>query len=227
MKRSKRTHSRNALRSVCEAWQARTDEESRNTNTNDMKQIETYLPVFPGFYNTIFEPDETDWLEENNVEWENMNFDNEEYQNDVARAVCNTMASELLDYVDSIEFEAVASPKFYNYTNDTINVKIGLTEKNIIAIGNCIADNKKDFEQFLIDRYTSCSGFISSYPNDIASWSELTSGFRVFSNDGHHLGAILEFVCEIEDVDQETLYYGDNEQVYTDMYCSLKTEEVS
>lgn len=186
-----------------------------------MKTIETYLPIFPGFYSTIFEPDETDWLEENEVNWDDMDFDMKGYGDDIAKACCHTLCDELKEYVSKIKMQSVSSPKEYNFYNDSINVEIHLSEKNITAIGNCIAENKEEFRQFLKDRYTPCSGFIPSHSNDTAVWHELTSGFRVFDSNPHHLGSILEFVCQIEDIDQDTLYYG-CEHVYVDEYCSVK-----
>jgi len=95
--------------------------------------FETYLPVFRGFYNTIFEPDFDQILIDNNVQFEDIQFDNTAYENKVAKLLCEYLAKRFGEegLVHSIEFEGVYSPKYYNYSNDSINCKIHLSKSNL------------------------------------------------------------------------------------------------
>lgn len=89
---------------------------------------ENILPVFPGFYNTIFEnfPLEFDGegCDEN---WEYS--DDAVYPSDmqpvglhIFEAFKKEFKKELEALKVNIEFEKLVSPKYYNYTNDQIYI---------------------------------------------------------------------------------------------------------
>ena len=178
-----------------------------------MEKVKTYLPVFPGFYSTIFEPDES--LEISNINEEReqkglselgfdaFEFDYDGYKDQVCRSVTSVVERQLKDFVTSIDFEELISPRFYNYSNDSINVIIKLSNKNVKAILSYLETNKETFAQYLRDNYTSSSGFISHYDNDIARFMADSP-----LEHKHKLGSILNFICESEGITQETLYYG-------------------
>lgn len=173
-------------------------------------KIKTYLPVFPGFYGTIFEPSEDSEIEYVNderkkkglpkVDFDDMRFNYDEYRNDVAKKACNFLERELSDYVKSIKFDELRSPRFYNYSNDSINCII---EPKIKPIRKYLSDNSEAFDQYLKDQYTSYDGFISSYDNNRGDFME----GQPFAHR-HKLGSILEFICQNEGINQESLYYG-------------------
>jgi hypothetical protein len=178
-----------------------------------MKKIKTYLPVFPGFYSTIFEPDEENEISYINelraekglgeVKFDDIDFDYTDYYNQVAKSVTNVLYNELNDFVKDINFEELISPKYYNYSNDSINVEITLTKENESKIMSYLNENKDSFEKYLSENYTSSSGFISSYDN---SYNEFMLDKPL--EHKHKLGSILNFICENEGITQETLYYG-------------------
>ena len=175
-------------------------------------KIETYLPVFPGFYNTIFEPCEDGEIEYINdlraekglkpIEFDAFEFDYQTYQNDVSESCCEVLEAELSDFIENIKFQALQSPKFYNYSNDSINCEIDVKINKVMEY---LKSHKSDWNDYLKDNYTSCSGFISSYDNyaDSPDWSE-----DAIISGGHQLGAVLNFLCIEKDITQETLYYG-------------------
>ena len=167
-----------------------------------MKTIKTYLPLFSGFYGTLFEP-----------QFEAEEFDNEQYQNDVAKECCNFIA-ENCEFIKSIKFEAVVSPKFYNFGNDSINIIVNL---NRVAFKRYLNDNRVALDKYLKERYTSCSGFISHYGNSFEEWKEETSNFKELDN--HYLGSLLDFYFLNEGIEEETMYYYVSERVYTESYC--------
>jgi hypothetical protein len=178
-----------------------------------MKTINTYLPVFPGFYSTIFEPDEQfemDYINElrlekglEEVKFDDIEFDYSDYYNQVAKSVTNVVYNELKDFVKDIKFEEVISPKYYNYSNDSINVEITLTKENERKILSYLSENKDYFDKYLKDNYTSRSGFIPYYDNSITEFM-LDKPLE----HKHKLGSILNFICENEGITQDTLYYG-------------------
>ena len=103
------------------------------------------------------------------------------------------------DFIGSIKFESLQSPKYYNYESDSINV---LIEPNKENISNYIYENKEEFCKYLKENYTSCDGFISSYTNDPEEWLE---GWH---EDSHKVGSVLQFICRNEDM-EEPMYFDD------------------
>ena len=127
------------------------------------KGVETWLPVFPGFYNTIFDdtdrdqdpPEDISELINEDFEPE---YDYKQYFQDYSREITNACHNLLKDFVYNIEFQALESPKEYNFRNDSINCVIYPRNRAIKAYLNA---NFAEFEQYCKDNYTSRSGFIS------------------------------------------------------------------
>ena len=104
-----------------------------------MKVIKTYLPIFKGFYNTLYEPNE-------------------------------------------------------------------LSDKNIKEIKKWLYDNLDDYKEYLSEQYTSFDGFISFHPNTFDGWLEITKDFNDYSENTHYLGSVLEFICYINEIDNDSMY---------------------
>lgn len=185
-----------------------------------MKTIATWLPVFSGFYGTIWEPDETREIEYINEERENkgleplefdaFEFDYEGYRQHCAKQFTNAMEDHLKGFVSGIEFERVRSPREYNFHNDAIDVKISLTRENTKKIGEFLKEHEVEFQQYIKETYTSCSGFISFYPNDAKVFvGKLNKALE----HEHKLGAILQFIATFEDGNDTelNLYYRCND----------------
>ena len=87
-------------------------------------KTETYLPIFKGFYGSIFEPDETneiDYINElraekelREIDYDDCKFNYSEYYKDVSKCLVDEIADELSEFVESIEFQQLKSPQFYN-----------------------------------------------------------------------------------------------------------------
>ena len=155
-----------------------------------MKTVKTYLPVFKGFYGSHFLElymDEED--EGKEIDWE-------AYMEALSKSFCDIVEDELSDFVSMIKFEELISPKFYNYSNDSVNVEIDLYQTKIDAY---LKENKLEFAKYLKDNYTSCDGFISSHSIDVNDWSD-------WSDDKHKAGSVLEFICDNEGITEDCLY---------------------
>lgn len=183
-------------------------------------KYKTFLPVFPGFYGTIFEADETgeiDYINEvrkdaflERVDDYSIEFDYPQYYENVAKECCDFLSDNLarLGFVSKITKEYIVSPREYNFRNDSINIEVELSAKNRKAIQYYVYSRKDAFEKFLKDRYTPCSGFIPSYSCWFEDWEMETGSFYSFKNPEHYLGAVLQFICEQEDIDDESMYYA-------------------
>ena len=162
-----------------------------------MKTIETWLPVFPGFYNTIFEPDETseiDYINSERVnkglcelEFDAIKFDYEQYENDIAESCCDYIESLLSDkFIKKLKFQKIRSPREYNFINDSVDIEITLTTENIKNIEKYLSDHLELFAKYI---YTSYDGFWSHYSNDVDSWLGEDCLYHT-----HQLGSILQFI---------------------------------
>lgn len=191
-----------------------------------MKKIETFLPVFPGFYGSIFEMNEEPEIEyqsedlKKELNYDDFDYDNKGYMIDVCKKAVNVVEQELKHVLKSlinIEFQAVSSPREYNFENDSINVEITL--KDTKEIKKYLYDNKDEYSEYL-KRYTSCSGFISYHPDTFDGWKDNTNDFTNLSENGHYLGSILDFICVNEDITDMTLY--ENIEFCTSEYMTVK-----
>ena len=167
---------------------------------------ETYLPVFKGFYGSIFEPDETneiDYINEQRAEkklpeidYDDCEFNYNSYYKEVSECLVNEIESELSEFVNSIEFQELKSPQFYKFTNDWINVIINPKQDAII---NYIHNYKSEWKKYLMDNYKSYDGFISSY--DCFPESDDWNDYNII-NGKHQLGSALNFIAENEGINE-------------------------
>jgi hypothetical protein len=193
------------------------------TEAENMK-AKTFLPIFSGFYNTIFEFDysniEYDIQNERKQkglysDFDEIEIDNEKYEYDIVTSFCHVLKSELSEYIFNIELQKIVSPKTYNFANDSANVIITYDAEKV---RDFIYSHKSAFETYLKARYTSYDGFISWYKNDFESWETETKNFLDFSANWHFLGSILEFIARIEKISEEKIAGDILENIYSSEY---------
>jgi len=165
-----------------------------------MKTIESYLPVFPGTYGTIFE----------DIDWD---------QIDAVGERCTSFVNgHLTDLGIVAVFQSVYSPQFYNFSNDSINVEYQF--ESLDKLVSYLIDNRTEFADYLKERYTSRSGFISHHSNDVDEWIQ---EFMFGSELGHKLGSALEFYLTNENGDD--LEYSMYEDLSGNGYVIYEDED--
>jgi hypothetical protein len=185
------------------------------TKTPIKQEIKTFLPCFSGFYESIYEPDDEQESERaleqgfKGEVWNHFNW--KLYKEAVCKAMCNELERQLGDFVKSITFENLVSPREYNFSSDSVNCII---VPKITAIRKYIYDNKAAYEKYLEERYTSRSGFMSYYSNDFADWKKYTKDFKNYNaehmglgDSEHFLGSVLEFICKNEEITEDDVWY--------------------
>lgn len=190
-------------------------------------KIKTYLPVFTGFYNNIFFNPDNDLsreieeinqirsekgleeITENDATW-----DYTSWTIDSAKHCCEKIEKSA-DFIKAVKFESVQSPKEYNFTNDSINCEI---DSQIKPLKDFICENLEDFEDFIKDRYTSCSGFISYYSNDSSLWLKQINK-KCLEKDGHILGTLLNFYF-LDNISEDNIS-EDRPQLFVDNFEEL------
>jgi hypothetical protein len=180
---------------------------------SEITWIPGWLPVFPGFYSTIFEFDEQasadvldDLLPENlrggpmldvlarlvepKVRYREWMVD---FSKKMVKAVHGHVRKPGLIPELHVAYEQLTSPREYNFHNDAINVQYGSDDWDMVRcrILLLLGRYHKEWEEYL-RRYISCSGFISSYPHTPWEWFLETDRYRALER--HYLGAVLQFL---------------------------------
>jgi hypothetical protein len=184
----------------------------------DLFEIESYLPVFIGFYDTIFQPIEENYIEDG-YNYDDYDFDYQKYYIDVSIQCTKAIEKQLSDFNIKIEFQELVSPKFYNYENDSIYVKYILNSESYDKVFQYLIENKKNFGAYLENRYTNHDGFISFYFNDADNWlNYLKDKFKLM----HTFGSVLDFILNNEGYNYDELYLDVYDKVFLDY--KLKTK---
>ena len=74
-----------------------------------------------------------------------------------------------IDLYQGFKFLGMTSPKYYNFETDRVFVKIPLSGVQQ-CFDACKADGFKELNRVIIERFTSCDGFISHYSNSLDDW---------------------------------------------------------
>ena len=139
-----------------------------------MKTIKSYLPIFQGFYGTLFDSEQAEEmvLEYEDLQFEEIEFDYSEYQNRVAEKCISSIWNFLkLDGFDiDIEFEKIYSPREYNFSNDVIYCTFKVNDLDFNKLIDYCKTNLSEFKTFLEDNYSSRSGFISFFDTEHKTW---------------------------------------------------------
>jgi hypothetical protein len=180
-------------------------------------KVKTWLPVFPGFYGTIFEP-ETDTVIEDPYTYDDYDFDFAGYEQDCSKECCIAIQEKLKQkgFNCKIQFEQLRSPREYNFSNDAIDVTVKITSAFITRLQKFC--QLSTFATYL-ERYKSCSGFISSYSHYASDWLTYIDADYLTDNP-HILGSLLEFVLQTVEYDSEALYYDVYDKCY--LYGEVK-----
>ncbi len=187
----------------------------KTTDKNTLKSYKTFLPIFPGFYGTIFEPQEDNEIEYINeqraelgmepADFNDMQFNYKEYMREVSKKACYFIEDKLneLDFKATVNFEELISPREYNFTNDSINCEIEIDKAAVIKY---VEDHKTELAAYFIDKFTSYDGFISFYPPYVDFWIDSLKDDT--NEDAVILGSILDAILLNEDAEHiiESMY---------------------
>jgi hypothetical protein len=166
-------------------------------------------------------------MQEKGVEYEALEVDIKRYEEEFSKKATEFIEKELksIGLVSEIKYQNMHSPKYYNFTNDSINVEVTLSKENINNIATYIKENVENFAEYIKKHYTSRPGFSSYYSNDVSDWTgELTDNLTNFGAKPIILGSILEFICENEGINSDGMYNYAIEQIPAFSYVSVKGE---
>ena len=85
--------------------------------------MKTYLPLFSGFYGTIWESDESNFCYENDCTFDDLIVDYNAYNKDVILGICDFVESNC-PFIKSIKFENLSTSLASEITNEITNYLI-------------------------------------------------------------------------------------------------------
>lgn len=139
-----------------------------------MKTIRIELPMFPGFYESVFENSDTEYCAiteeitylkaEEGIEYrrEDFEFDHERRRQDIAQrfaAAFDSMTPDPLFYIkkDSV---SIQSPQYYNYSTDRIFADAVMDDDYIEQLVAWCEENKEWLDNKLFEDNSSKPGYI-------------------------------------------------------------------
>ena len=182
-----------------------------------MKKLESTIP-FDGFYES-FISDDIDHQIGQQIEWDADTFDLNENEQQIlwdnylsvnTIYFYNLIAEDYTNfYIDALNerlkgftlkatYKCLTSPREYNFETDKIFIEI--EESHCIDFIKYIIKNyKKELDNKIKERFTSRSGFISFYENNLESW---TNNYKEW--DHNQIG-----ICfELFDLEEEEINYS-------------------
>jgi len=165
-----------------------------------MKTIKSFLPVFTGFYNSVFTgivDFEEELILDSDAEegetvyqYDDLDFDYAKLHIDIAKGCISALQNEMIlnGFKVSITFEKLVSPREYNFETDEIQCTYELSNETLKGLLGLVIDNSGLFDTYVRELFDSREGF-ASFNNGI-KWEEVLQRYEEF------FGYILQFLCD-------------------------------
>ena len=156
--------------------------------------------IFSGRYETFWEFPIDDEQEQDEIEQGlDLSMDNYLTMDDILAKYQGAIGSSDfgLDFIVDINFTGFYSPKYYNYSTDTIDFILDIDEPKMFDALDNLKDNK-EFELFLYENFTSRDGFWSHTPN---KYDDLVYQIKTGGDEYEQsVGALISFLVGNENL---------------------------
>lgn len=154
-------------------------------------KISIELPFFPGFYESDLENSDTSyWAIKEELEYyttdcveehpeyaklteDDLDFDYRGYEKELIDGFVEGFRSYAPDFVESVEFDEMVSPKYYNYSTDRIFAYVELADDWKDKVRAFMSENYEWLKDRIKKDWTSYDGFTSFMENDIREWDKM------------------------------------------------------
>lgn len=147
----------------------------------DKIKLTVELPLFPGFYESILENSDTEtWAWQDFVSGEepepnpdDYEYDWQERHRDIAEAFIEAVRQNTpKGLFDDIGFDAITSPREYNFSTDKIWVEVTLSPYFASNVTEFMLRERDWLEKQIRHDWTSRDGFISRMEPNLYEWPE-------------------------------------------------------
>lgn len=177
-----------------------------------MKEFTTFLPLFTGFYGSVWS--DTLDFESGVLDEEYGSEQDYDYQR-FFRELASNIVAKVMEFtpkelIASVKEANLISPKYYNYTNDRIEVTV---TANVKALQDYCRENGGGFSGYIHEVFTDRPGFISHYPNDANDWLDNREGNMPDEGDFNYVGTLWDFYLRNEGYTGDDLYEVDTPEL--------------
>ena len=209
-----------------------------------MNRFSFELPFFPGFYESaLYTPDTEYWAIKSEVEYytrdlreehpeyqgiteDDLEFDYEEYRKDVMDAFIVAFKDNAPGIVESVEFDELVSPKYYNFETDRLFCWVTFTEDWKAVMREFMDNNYNLLKDHIKEVWSSRDGFWSFTSNDVDEWYG-----KIFDEEdptyiGIMVGYMMRFVDgrDIANEVSDTIIMDTLEDICDLMYVHISEE---
>lgn len=184
------------------------------------------LRIFPGLYESELYNSDTDYLLAEALgtsQGEEVIYDFDEFQTIAGKACVDSLNEKLdsHDVINDMRYIGIDSPAYYNYSTDKVIID---TDYSFIALVKyCKHTKREKFNKYLVDNYTSCSGYVSFIENSV---DEFFANSWFNSHKNIAIQVMIEFYL-INEVDLETHLYSMYEACQEWLYSNAELKQVS
>lgn len=178
-----------------------------------VKTVNTWLPIYSGTYNTIWEAycfDDDKVIESINYfrnENDKKPIDLSTYIDFDVVGICDEIAKHCIkeiskivsEYFPKITYEKYEPTKDNSNGPDSIHIEVEISSENLEKIKKYLKDNWEKFEKYLKEKYTERPGFCPHYSNNPNVWLAFLHPIEDIEKNGvHRIGAIMGFIVRNE-----------------------------
>lgn len=135
--------------------------------------INDNLRIFPGLYESELYNSDTDYFLAEALgasQGEEVVYDFDKFKEIAGESCVDSLNEELYphDVIIDMSYAGMHSPRYYNYETDKVLIDV---DYNFIALVKyCRHTKREEFTKYLVDNYTSCSGYVSFIENSIGEF---------------------------------------------------------
>ena len=134
--------------------------------------------IFPGFYESILFNSDSEYYanevlkdDDHPADYELKDF--EGFTSEVSKKAADLLHESIVfdnSIIQSIDFEGLSSPKYYNFETDRLILKVKLDQRKLELF--CFRQEKNAFDQYLKENFTSYDGFFSFIANNVNAFKD-------------------------------------------------------
>lgn len=204
-------------------------------------KISIELPFFPGFYESDLENSDTSyWAIKNELEYyqdpytlkehpeykglteDDLDFNHSDYEKDMTEAFMNAWREYAPEIVESVEFDEIVSPKYYNFSTDRLFATVELRGDWQDIMRTFMSENAEWLKKRIKDDWTSYDGFCSFMDNDSSEWER----HLFVEQDGRYISTMLGYMMyrENDDIRNDIVFRALDSDVYPESYVFITDE---
>lgn len=202
-------------------------------------RISIQLPFFPGLYETSYKNSDTAYLaikeeldyyqrdlkdeypEYQHLTEDDLDFNDEEYDNDVTHAFVEVWANYAPDFVTDVEYDCLTPPRHYNFRNDELYAYITLEDGWEDEVCAFMKENYEWLKDRITQDWTSYDGFMSFMENDIKEWEH----YLFEENDERYISTMIAYMMYRKNKGiKDDLLMATLEDIYAGSYVFITDE---